>query len=148
MVWPFDKKYLDAEEEEAVVDAINRAQEGNLGEVRVHIEKRCDHGDGALGRAREKFYKLGMSETDEGTGVLLYVALKDRVTAVYAGPGIHTCCAEAFWEDVTETVARGYKEGRGAEGIVEAVDKIGDLLREHVPGEKDENELPEEVTMA
>lgn len=148
MFWPFNKRHLTDEQEKAVVDAIGRAEEDNLGEVRVHLEKRCKHEEGALARAREKFYELGMCQTEDSTGVLLYVAIKDRVTAVYAGPGIHTCCAETFWQDVTDQIAQGYESGKPAEGLVAAVDKVGDLLREYVPGEKEDNELPDEVTMS
>lgn len=148
MLWPFKKRHLSKDQEKAVVEAIGRAEEGNLGEVRVHLEQKCKHDEGALSRAREKFYELGMCGTDDATGVLLYVAVKDRVTAVYAGPGIHTCCAESFWQEVTDQVAEGFRDDSPAEGLVEAVDRIGELLREHVPGEKEDNELPDEVTMS
>lgn len=148
MFWPFNKRHLTTEEEEAVVEAIGRAEAGNLGEVRVHLERRCKHEEGALGRAKEKFYELEMCQTEDSTGVLLYVATKDRVTAVYAGPGIHECCAESFWQKVTDRVAEGFGAGEPASGLVDALDEVGELLREHVPGEKEENELPDEVTMS
>lgn len=148
MLWPFGKRYLTKEQERAVVEAIGCAEQGNLGEVRVHLEKRCKHDEGALGRAREKFYELGMCETDDATGVLVYVAVKDRVTAVYAGPGIHTCCPASFWQEVTDRVAEGFGNDEPAQGLVDALGRVGDLLREHVPGEKEENELPDEVTMS
>ena len=147
-LWPFSKRYLDKNQEAEVVAAIGRAEEGNLGEVRVHLERKCPHEEGALERAKQIFYEQGMCQTEDATGVLLYVAIKDRLTAVYAGPGIHTCCPEAFWQKVTDRVAEGFKEGAPAKGLVEAVDEVGDLLREQVPGEKEVNELPDEVTMA
>ena len=145
--WPFSKRYLNKTQEQEVVAAIGRAEQGNLGEVRVHLENKCQHKEGPLKRAQELFYDLGMCQTEDATGVLLYVAIKDRVTSVYAGPGIHTCCPEAFWQTVTDQVAEGFKEGSPARGLVEALEQVGELLREHVPGEKEANELPDEVTM-
>lgn len=147
VIWPFNKNPLTKSQEKTIVQAIEGAEEGNLGEVRVHIEKRCKHDDGALGRAREKFEQLGMYETESATGVLLYVAVKDRVCAVYADEGIHTCCAETFWQEVTDKVADGFKEDCPAEGLAAAIDEIGELLREHVPGEKEAEELEPEVTV-
>ena len=141
------KKYLDGEQEAAVVAAIGRAEEGNRGEVRVHLERRCRHPGGPLARAEEMFYKLGMHQTVGATGVLLYAAMEAREAAVYAGPGIHTCCPKAFWQAITAGLIEGAATDTMTEKLVSAVDEIGDLLREHVPGEKDVgNELPDEVS--
>lgn len=143
------KKYLNQEEETAVVDAIGRAEVGNRGEVRVHLERKCRHPGGPLARAEEMFYKLRMHQTVGATGVLLYAAMEAREAAVYAGPGVHTCCPKAFWQGITEELIEGAATDTMAEHLIAAVDSIGDLLREHVPGEKEVgNELPDEVTMA
>ncbi len=78
---------LDAAGEAAVVAAIKRAERGNRGEVRVHLEAAAPGGD-ALARAEALHRALGVHRTKDGTGVLLYVAVDDRRAAVYAGAGV------------------------------------------------------------
>ncbi len=137
---------LDAAGEASVVAAIKRAERGNRGEVRVHLEASAPGGD-AFGRARALFRALGVHATKGGTGVLLYVAVDDRKAAVFAGPGVHGAQAAGFWQGVTDAVAAGAREGSLARGIVEAVDRVGEALRRAVPGrDRDGNELPDAVT--
>lgn len=140
------KPYLDKEQEQAVVKAIGQAEEGNRGEVQVHLEAQTG-GKDALERAREVFHTLGMDRTRDGTGVLLYVATADHKVAVFAGPGIHGAGKEGFWQEVTDTVAARFSADDPVGGLVGALEKIGALLREAAPGEDDAgNELPNRVT--
>lgn len=140
-------RYLSRAEERRVVDAIRAAERGNRGEVRVHLEARYA-GDGPLERAAALFDALDMGATRDGTGVLLYAAVEDRKAAVWAGPGIHGATEPGFWQaTVDEVVVAGFRAGDGASGLVRALERIGDLLRAHAPGEDTAgNELPDEVT--
>lgn len=142
------RRHLGSVDEKEVVQAIGEAEKGNRGEVRVHIEARCPGGDPLL-RAAELFREQGMERTAEGTGVLLYVAKRDRLAAVYAGPGIHGAAEKEFWQETVNAVAEGFSAGEPARGIVLALDKIGSLLRATVPGDdRSGNELPDEVTQS
>ena len=142
------RRILSREEEKTVVLAIGGAETGNRGEVRVHLEAHCPEDD-PLGSAAALFIELGMDRTAEGTGVLLYVAARDRRAAVYAGPGIHGAAEKGFWQDTVNAVAGGFSAGEPARGIALALDKIGTLLRATVPGEdRSGNELPDEVTQS
>ena len=138
------RRRLGAADERRVVDALASAERGNKGEVRLHLEGRCR--GAPLVRAAEVFAELGMRETAEDTGVLLYVAESDRQAAVHAGSGVHGAREPAFWQEVIEYVAEGYRRGRKVEGLVQALEVIGDLLREVVPGDPAGNELPDEVS--
>ncbi len=137
---------ITADDDARIVQAIDRAEKGSRGEVRVHLERVCSAED-ALDRAAEVFAELGMHATKEATGVLLYVALEPRVCCVFAGEGIHGAAAPGFWDDIVDRVGTGFAAGRAADGLVAALDQIGVLLREKVPGEDVHgNELPNVVT--
>lgn len=137
---------LKPSDRERVVQAIGAAEEGNRGEVRVHIEPECPE-DEALDRARQIFGELGMHETEEQTGVLLYIADIDHKCAVFAGEGVFESRDPEFWHRVVDEVANGYERGAPVEGIVEALEEVGEVLREQVPGEDEAgNELPNEVS--
>lgn len=137
---------LDAAGEAAVVAAIKRAERGNRGEVRVHLEARAPGGD-ALARAEALFRALGAHRTKDGTGVLLYVAVDDRRAAVYAGAGVFGARDAGFWQGVTDAVAAEAKAGSLARGLVAGLDRIGEALRERAPGrDRRGNELPDAVS--
>jgi hypothetical protein len=137
---------LSNDERRAIVDAVADAERGSSGEVRVHIEPRCPSGD-ALDRARALFQSLGMHRTRRGTGVLLYIATEDHRAAIFAGPGLYEASEASFWQAITQRVAAGFKNRRPADGIVAALQMIGERLREHAAGEDvSGNELPNELS--
>ncbi len=137
---------LTARERRELQAGIAAAERGHRGEIRVHIESRYP-GDGPMQRAEVLFHELGLDRTRDGTGVLLYVAERDRKTAVFAGPGIYGARAAGFWNDVAAAVARGYAQGERMAGLLRALAMIGEILRDAAPGEDTAgNELPNEVT--
>ena len=137
---------MNASEEQRLVEAIRRAEQGHRGEVLVHLERRCEGGD-ALARAARLFDSLGLRRTAADTGVLLYVALEDRKTAVFAGRGVHGAAEPGFWKAVVDTVADGFRRQDAVGGLVAAVERIGGLLLTAAPGEDVAgNELPDRVS--
>ncbi len=146
--WGRPKRYLSRTEEDALVAAMERAEQGHRGEVRVHLERRCP-GEDALARAGQLFEALEMRATSGDTGVLLYVAVEDRKAAVFAGAGVHGAARPGFWQEVVDAVAAGYRRGEAPQGLVEAVERIGGLLRTAVPGaDASGNELPNVVSQS
>lgn len=148
MKLPFRRKkktWLSPREEEQVVRAITRAEEGHRGEVQVFIEGRFQ-GDGPLERAAELFAQLGLNQTRDGTGVLLYIAGEDRRVAVWAGPGVHQAREPGFWQQVVDEVAHGFARGERAAGIEAGLMQVRELLLEAAPGEDTAgNELEDRV---
>ncbi|MFT3708354.1 MAG: TPM domain-containing protein [Archangium sp.] len=137
---------LTADEEERVVRAIANAERGNRGEVRVHIEKTCPAKD-PVTRAHAVYKEQRLDQTQGDTAVLLYVATGSRKVSVWAGAGIHGQGGAEFWKSVTDAVAEHSKNGKLTDGLVAALGKIGELLRQHVPGtDTAGNELPNLVT--
>lgn len=138
------KRLFDPDQEKILVRAIADAEQGNRGEVRVHIERECED---ALERAEEIFGELDMDETAADTGVLLYVATESKTCAVYAGDGVHGAREGDFWQEVSDAVATGYSRNDPVAGFEMALLRIGEVLREVIPGSDDAgNELPNAVS--
>jgi uncharacterized membrane protein len=150
MEWPWKNlgRLIGARDEARLLEAIRRAEQGSRGEVIVHVEHRCEGGD-ALARAARLYQTLGMHQTAADTGVLLYVAVKDRKAAVYAGQGIHGAAEPGFWQTVVDAVAAGCRRGALVAGLESALEHLGGLLRSAAPGEDlAGNELPDRVSQA
>jgi uncharacterized membrane protein len=143
----FGTTLLHAADDARLLEAIARAEKGSRGEIRVHVEQRCPTAN-PLDRARDRFADLNMHATADGTGVLLYVALSPTLACVVAGEGIHGAANTGFWGDVPERVVRGLADGRPVEGLLDAIDRIGELLRRVVADDDDArgNELPDDVS--
>jgi uncharacterized membrane protein len=127
--------------------AIAAAEKGHRGEVRVHLERRCPKSKTPAERAAELFHSFGMSRTVEDTAVLLYVAFDDAHSVVHAGSGVADTPTPGFWQAVAEQIDRGFSLGEPLAGVCAAIEQIGEMLRELVPGEDVAgNELPDAVT--
>ena len=136
---------LKSAEKAKLVLAIGKAEEGHRGEIRLHLEDRYP-GDGPKARAAELFEAFGMHETADGTGVLIYLAERDRKVAIHAGQGVPEAPL-GTWETVANVIAGGFRAGVGLAGLEQGIARVGDALRQLVPGEDTHgNELPNEVT--
>ena len=80
------EKFLTAEQQNAVVEAVRLAEKGTSGEIRIHIDAICD-GD-PVSRAEHVFLELGMDKTELRNGVLIYLACESRVFAVIGDKGV------------------------------------------------------------
>lgn len=146
------RKFLSAEEQVRLGEAIAAAEKRTSGEIRLHLErdvpKRGAAKDDPYLRAREVFAKLGMHQTAERNGVLVYLATRSRKFAVLGDEQLHQRVGEAFWGDIRDLMAGHFKEDRFVEGLAEGIALIGERLRDHFPhrGDDDVNELSDEIS--
>ena len=82
-------------------------------------------------RAQVAFLEEAVFETRERTGILLFVAMFEHCVHIIADAGIAAKVDESVWRDVSDRLAARLREGRGADGIVEAVARCGELLEQH-----------------
>lgn len=136
---------LTEEQEQQVITAIKKAELQTSGEIRVHIEQHCNKDP--LERAARIFHELGMDQTDQQNGVLIYIAGEDHKAAVYAGKGIHEQVEDGFWSDVLNLLLNHFKKSAFVEGIEAAVQKVALKLEDLYPYRKsDANELSNEIS--
>jgi uncharacterized membrane protein len=145
----FSKKPIDLfsdKEKEAIKNAIQAAEKQTSGEVRVYVEDDCKHED-AIHRAIEIFHGLNMDKTVQRNGTLIYIAIQPQKLAIYADQGIYTAAEEKIWDGILQHLKDHFKNKNYAQGIIEAVQKIGDELSHHFSydGSIDKNELPDEL---
>ncbi len=144
---PHPRDFFEGLDRPAIAETIRRAEAKGYGEIRVHLH----HGRATdVRRAAEKtFLSLGMDRTGRRTGCLIFIAPRERAFAVVGDKAIHEKAGDAFWEGARDVAAVHFAGGRFSEGIIAAVERIGDVLAEHFPkgtGEADTNELSDEVS--
>ncbi|MBR6731874.1 MAG: TPM domain-containing protein [Bacteroidales bacterium] len=138
-------RFLTADQQMTVVNAVRLAEKGTSGEIRIHIDGRCN-GD-PVKRAEDVFGKLGMHRTELRNGVLIYLACNSKVFAIVGDKGINDIVPEGFWTDITEMMGNEFRNGRFAEGLEKAAVMVGEKLKEYFPYQTDDvNEQPDDIS--
>jgi uncharacterized membrane protein len=144
--WQKDKEFFTAEEKAAILEAIRAAEQRTSGEVRLFVESRCHLVD-PLDRAKEIFFNLKMDQTAERNASLIYVAVKDRQAAIFGDEGIHQRVGQQYWEEEINKMLLLFRERNLAEGLVQCINDIGEVLHQQFPYDRDtdKNELPDDI---
>lgn len=135
---------------DAMTRAVAEGERHHLGEVRFALESRLPAGAvwsglTARGRAEQVFAQLGVWDTEENTGVLLYVLLAEHRIEIVADRGIARRVGQAQWQAICAGMRNHYASGRWREGSLEGIAAAHALLTEHFPGDGRDNpdELPD-----
>jgi TPM domain len=95
-------------------------------------------------RAQAAFGDLRVWDTEENSGVLIYVQLVDRDIEIVADRGIAAKVAQGEWETICQAMEAAFRERRFEEGALQAIRRVGDLLAQYFPATgSNANELPD-----
>ncbi|MBN1299964.1 MAG: TPM domain-containing protein [Melioribacteraceae bacterium] len=93
-----------------------------------------------------EFIRLGMHDTRDKTGILLYINLKLRKFYILADDGINNKVEQETWNNIAAGMEADFQIGQYTMGIIKALDKVGSILNEHFPIMADDtNELSNKV---
>ena len=138
------EELLPASEQERVVAAIRRAEGKTSGQVKVHLDARCI--GPARRRAERLFVRLGLSGTRHRNAVLLYVAVRDHKYAILGDSGIHEAVGGSFWESAAARMKDAFARGALGDGLVGAIEAIGEKLAERFPPGQTSNEISDDIS--
>ena len=109
------------DEQRQLREAIAAAEARTSGEIRLHLErdvpKKAPVGGDPYLRAREVFAQLGMHQTAERNGVLVYLATRARRFAVLGDEELHQRVGEEFWPEIRDLLAGHFQADRFVEGL-------------------------------
>lgn len=133
------------EDRKRIANAIRDVELHTQGEIRVRIIERCDPDETPRERAEEEFYDLGLQETKEGTGVLIFLAVEERRLEILGDWGINSRVKEHTWGIIVDDACHCFRQSKYAEGILKIIYTVGQILALHFPKKAgDVNELPDE----
>lgn len=124
----------------AIEDAIEDSEKGHRAEIRVAIEVALDFRE-MLGtrstrqRALEVFTELGVWDTAERNGVLIYVLLAERDVEIVADSGFDGRVEKAEWQRVCTLIEREFAAGRWRDGVLHGIEAATALVAREFPAE-------------
>jgi uncharacterized membrane protein len=132
---------------EKIFQAISGSERLHRGEIAFAIEGGLPPRLAALPcrrRAEQLFGELGVWDTEENIGVLLYVQLVDHDIEIVADRGIARHVAQNEWEAVCREMEASFQNNDYVAGALRGIEKITMLLARHFPAEgANRNELPD-----
>jgi hypothetical protein len=132
-----------------IEDAVRESERTHRGELRFVAEGDLDllpllRGLTARERALEVFAGLGVWDTAENSGVLVYVQLVDHRIEIVADRGIAARVAQSEWDAVCRRMETAFRGGDYEGGALAGIREITALLARHFPpGAANPDELPD-----
>jgi uncharacterized membrane protein len=132
-----------------IEETIAAGERMHAGQVRFVVEAALPlvsvlHGELPRERALEVFGRLRIWDTEENSGVLVYLLLADRAVEIVADRGIHRKVGDASWHAICRRMETAFRDRNFEEGAVAGLEAIGALLAEHFPRTTGgANELPD-----
>ncbi len=131
-----------------VEQAVAASEASHRGELRVVIESELPlpallSDQSPRARAVELFAQLRIWDTEENSGVLIYLQLLDRRVEIVADRGINAKLGQEFWDAICRRMEVAFRAGDFAGGVHCALNTVTEALREHFPATSDNpDELP------
>ena len=129
--------------------AIRQSEAAHRGELRFAVEAGLDllpvlRGLTPRQRALDVFSRLRAWDTEENSGVLIYVQLLDRDIEIVADRGVSANVGQAQWDAICHHMEEAFHARRFEEGVLEGIAEITTLLRTHFPARRENpDELPD-----
>lgn len=128
--------------------AIRDSEQHHHGEIRFAIEtalplsaifRRVTARQAAI----QAFSRLGVWDTQENSGVLIYLLLADHDLEIVADRGIAEKVGQVEWDEIARVMEQHFKMGNFRRGALEGIARVTRLLATHFPPQtRNPNELP------
>ncbi|MBK8121353.1 MAG: TPM domain-containing protein [Sulfuritalea sp.] len=134
----------------AIGTAIAACEKSHRGELRFVVEGSLPvsalwQGQSSRMRAVDLFASQRVWDTEENSGILIYVQLVDHRVEILADRGIAARVPQAEWDAVCRGMEASFRDGDWRRGALQAVTRAGELLAGHFPASgNNPNELPDQ----
>lgn len=122
----------------AIETAVRESEIHHGGEIRFAIENSLAPGQtwrdmSARERAIEVFSNLRVWDTEQNSGVLIYLLLADHNIEIVVDRGIDARVDSTSWEAIAKTMEAAFTKGEFERGALEGIRQVSALLTQHFP---------------
>lgn len=136
---------------ERLAQRVAASEQRHTGEIRIYVEAGLPwsyllRDATPRERAVAMFAKLGVWDTEQNNGVLIYLLLAEHAIEIVADRGVARHVQPDQWAAVIEHMREKLRAGRFEDGLTQALEEVSALLVQHfpaAPGAPAVNELPD-----
>ena len=144
------KRVLEPEALRRLEARVAASELHHRGEIRLCVEaglplSYLQRNASARDRAVAMFGKLRVWDTEQNSGVLIYLLLAEHAIEIVADRGLNQHVDAAQWQRILGTMRTAFQAGQFEAGLNQAIEAVDVLLRQHFAlarGETNPNELP------
>ena len=97
-------------------------------------------------RDLQAYYELGVTNTKDRTGVMIFLTLLERKVFILADNGINSVVEKDFWQRQVKILTESIKQNSFISGMEQVLLNIGKQLKSSFPiADNDENELEDKL---
>lgn len=134
---------------------VQASERRHSGEIRIYVEAGLpqrylwsDAPTRALTRQRalSVFGQLGVWDTANNNGVLIYLLLAEHAIELVADRGLNDVVPAPVWASLVDGMGKAFRQQHFEEGLTQALEQLSTLLEQHfalAPGAANPNELPD-----
>lgn len=143
------RRVFSAADLAAITAAIRTSESRHRGELRVVVEATLPpsalwRDTSPRERAAEQFAAHRVWDTEENSGILIYLLLAEHRVEILADRGIAARVPQDEWNGICREMEAAFRGGLWRQGMLAAIKRAGDLLVTHFPARPDNpNELPD-----
>lgn len=145
------RKWLTLELKARLTAKVTEAERRHRGEVFLVIENHLPiqsayHLD-SRARAVELFSEYRVWDTEENTGILVYLNVCEKSLDIVADRGISTHVSPTVWRAMCDKAVAGIANQKTEDSLTDLLDELGQLLRQyyHLENNPSGNELSDTV---
>jgi len=137
----------------AIEQEIKAGEAAHRGEIRFAVEGALSGSplyadQSARERAIDLFALLRIWDTDDRSGVLIYLLLADHSVEIVADRGVHAITGPLAWEEICRNMETAFRDNQYQQGVIDGVRAVNRLLTKHFPSRgAGRNQLPDKVVV-
>ena len=145
------KKYFSKKDLLELAERIGKSENKHRAEIKIIIEASLNltdvfKGKRAIDRAIDLFSMFRVWDTQENSGVLIYLMLTDHKLEILADRGIHKALGHDYWDKLNHKIIQNFKNKEYKKGIIYAIDQVTKEMVKLFPKKgKDPDEISNEV---
>lgn len=144
---PRVRKFFSKEDLKKIESCVSNSEKLHTGEIKVILEEnlplfRILNGLKTKQRAEELFSERRIWDTEENTGILIYIQLVDKRIELLADRGIYKKIGQSTLDEICSKMETGFRSGNYLKSVIDAIEEFTKLLQKHFPaGKQNPNEL-------
>lgn len=133
---------------QAIQEVITEGEKLHRAEVQLIVEPSLPlseiwEGTSSRERAIDLFSLHRIWDTEENSGILIYIDLADHQVEIVADRGIDHITTSDEWASVCRTMTSGFAQGSYQDSVIAALKLLNDILHDHLPDTENlPNQLP------